>query len=141
MDLADYIVKVAANNLKSDCMDRKCTIKVFMHGDRYLREIYVISMTNHVLLQFRSIEFKLSREDKESFNDTVDFLVNEVEDDILKAFNEDIEYDVYWPNDEMYNKNYMTVGKANDIIFSKRFDLKELKKTLSTYLKNMRFLN
>lgn len=141
MDLANLIVEAASANLKSDCIERKCVIKVFMHGDRYLREIYIVPMNNHIILQFRTLEFKLNRQEKDAFNETVEFLVNEIEDDLLKVFNEDIEYDINWPNDEMYNKNYMTVGRSNEIIFSKRFDMTKMKSTLGTYLKNMRFLN
>lgn len=142
MDLADLIVKASAATFKAECNDKKCLVNVSMHGGRYVRELYVVPMSNHVLIAFRTMEFKLNRQDRDAFNDTVDFLVNEVEDDILKTLREDIEFHGFWPpNDEGYNVNLVTVSKADQIVFSKEFDEKKLTNVLGTYLRNMRLIN
>jgi hypothetical protein len=142
MDLANFIVEASAATFKAECNDKKCRVNVSMHGGRYVRDLSVIPMSNHVLIAFRTIEFKLNRQDRHSFNDTVDFLVNEVEDDILKTLREDVEIHGYWPqNDDEYNVNLVTVGRADQIVFSKEFDEKKLTNVLGTYLRNMRLVN
>jgi hypothetical protein len=114
MDLANLIVEASAATFKAECNDKKCLVNISMHGGRYVRDIYVVPMTNHVLIIFRTMEFKLNRQDRDAFTDTVGFLVNEVEHDMLKTIREDIEFHEYWPqNDDQYNVNQVTIAKKN----------------------------
>jgi hypothetical protein len=145
MDLANNIVdsteRMPSSPVHADQNDKKFLVSVSMHGGRYVRDIWVLPTPHHVVIIFKKFGLKLSRNDSDAFHGTVDFLVDEIEEDILDALHADMESESYWPlDDEKYNKNIMTLSKGSEVVFAKAFDMQNLQAKLGAYLKNMRLV-
>lgn len=141
MDLALLITEAACEQFKKDCLDHTYVLTVSKHGGRYKCDIQVVPMTNHVLLKYKSLEFKLSKHESAEYMDAIEFLMNGIDNDISYALEEDIEFNGYWPaDDEYYHENFIHVKRNEDIHFRKRVADDDVIKVAMTYLKNMRFV-
>lgn len=141
MDLADMIVGAAATQLKKECLSNKCVISICMHN-RYIYVIEVISLTNHIILKYKSLEYKILRQNKDEYNEIVTFLVDEIVDADEIQVNEDIEFNGYWPNnDDAYHENSVTVKRNDEKVFYKPIKEVDLSDVVGKYLKSLRLIN
>lgn len=141
MDLAMMISDAAASQFKTECLSNTCYVKIGMHN-RYSYEIEVIPLTNHVILKYKTMEFKVHRQNKQEYEDAVSFLLEEIEDAVSLSLSDDIEYGGYWPDtDEFYNENFVTVTKNKEQVFNKPFREENFANTVGKYLKSLRLLN
>ena len=142
MDLARLINEVAAERFKNDCINNQCIVHIGMHGGKYERVICVISLDNHVLLRYKTLEYKIMRSDEKTYAATVAFLLEEIENDIISCVHTDIEFDGYYPDrDDYYSDNYVIVKRNNERVFYRAFRENELVQVVGKYLYSLRFMN
>lgn len=141
MDLALMISDAAASKFKTECLSNTCYVKINMHN-RYDYDIEVIPLTNHIILKYKTLEFKIQRANKQEYEESIQFLLDEIEDAVSLSLSNDIEYGGYWPDqDEFYNENSVLVVKNGERVFYKAFFEGDFKGTISKYLKSLRLLN
>lgn len=134
------ITETATSIYKKECQEKKYVITISMHGGKYKRDICFIPLINNIMLTYKLLELKVNRQCSQDFIETIEFLINEIEDDISNNLNDDIEYGGYWPdNDEFYNEHYIVVKRENENIFCKQFKQEHMQKVTCSYLKNLRF--
>lgn len=135
------ISDAAATQFKTECLSNKCFVTIKMHN-RYSYDVEVIPMTSHILLKYKTLEFKIQRQNKQEYEDSIQFLLDEIEDAISLSLSDDMEYGGYWPDaDEFYNENFVIVKKNNEQVFYKPFREEQLKDIIGKYLKSLRLLN
>lgn len=141
MDLANMISDVAASQYKKECLSNKCHVTINMHN-RYSHEIEVIPLTHHIILKYKTLEFKIQRQNKQEYENSIEFLLDELQDAVALSLSDDIEYGGYWPeNDEYYNENDVVVKKNEQRVFYKPFREEHFTETVGKYLKSLRLLN
>jgi hypothetical protein len=116
-------------------MNKQYTISINIHNDKYIREISLTPITNSIILSYRTLEFKISIYDESSYNKCVDFLVNEIKDDIYNEILHNVS------DDEEYDNNVLIVKKNDTVVFTRSFTDKQSSNVISLYLKNMLFVN
>ena len=141
MDLANLIVESAASHLKEECLAKQCKISISMHGNHHIREIYVVPMANHVLIQYKTLEFKVIRQDRKAFNEVVEFLLNEIEEALKAAVTTAVGLGIWESEYDVPDENYVDVSRGGDVVFSKAFEAENFRPVLSNYLKNLRMMN
>ena len=75
MDLAEMISKSAVETFKEECLSNTCDICIKLHR-RYDYIVSITPMAKHILIKYKTLEYKISREDALSYNEIVEFLVN-----------------------------------------------------------------
>lgn len=141
MDLANMIVDASADKLKSECHKNTCKIVIHLHG-RYNYVISITPMTAHVLLNYKTLEYKIARIDKESYNETLDFLLDAIENDCQININDDMEYGDLWPdNEEFWYSNYMQVTRHDARVFYAEFKRENMTAVVKNYMRTLRLLN
>lgn len=143
MDVALMISDVAAAKYKEECKTKECQVFIKMHY-RYEHTIEIVPLTNHIILRYKSIEYKVSKQNKEEFDEVVSFLVEEISDAINYQLENDIVYEGYRPDTlskYLYEQNYVCVQKKEETIFYKRFDSDAMQEVVGKYLKGLRLLN
>ena len=143
MDLARLINEVAAEHFKTDCITNQCLVHIGMHGGKYERVLCVIAMENHVLIRYKTLEYKILRSDAKAYAETVAFLLEEIQNDIILNINNEIEFDGYIPeHDEYYTQNCVLVKRNNEQVFYRRFFLEDqMVDVVGKYLLSLRFMN
>jgi hypothetical protein len=140
MDLAGMIAESAASQYKKECHDKKCLLTISMHG-RYKRDIEIVPMTNHVVLTYNTLSFKLDRHREKEYLETIEFLIQEIEDSISTELNEDIEYNSYWPDhDEFFHEHFIVVKRYEKTSLCKACKQESIRMHAINYLKNLRFI-
>lgn len=141
MDLASYIAEAAVDTFKKECETNTCDVIFKMHN-RYSYTISVVPMAKHIIIRYKTLEYKISREDTLSYDDIVNFLVEAIEDDIEVSLNCDIEWNGYWPDhDEEYHINNIVVKRHGENVFSIDFKRDKFESVLKFHLKCLRNLN
>lgn len=141
MDLAIMISEAAASQLKNDCLTNACRITINFHN-RYSYDVEVIPMTNHIILKYKTLEFKIEKSNKQEYEESVQFLIDEIEDASALDLSNDIEFGGYWPDsDEYYNENSVLVLKNGQRVFYKPFREEQFSETVGKYLKSLRLIN
>lgn len=57
-------------------------------------------MSNHILIKYKTIEYKVARNDSISYENIVNFLIEAIDVDADTSLNLDIEYTGYWPDQD-----------------------------------------
>lgn len=141
MDLARMIADASYTLYKKECEKNMCSLKINMHC-KYSYELNFIPLTRHILIKYKTIEYKINRSDKESYESIVDFLIKAIKEDAAQSVNNDIELESYWPeSDEYYDVNSIKVLKDDTQVFYKNFSEENMEKDIKCYMNFMRFLN
>jgi hypothetical protein len=142
MDLAQLITDASVDAYRKECNESQCIVHIVMHGDRYEREVIVIPMAKHVLIRYKAIEYKINRQDVQGYNEIISFLLKEIEAEIQKCVNIDIEFDGYSPHmHNEYTHNYVIVERKNENVFGRIFKENQLIEVVGKYMQSLRFLN
>lgn len=138
MDLARMIVDVSAEVYKKECKDSICSVDVCFNN-RYKYSLSVIPMASHVLIEYKTIRFKVERSDKKEYDELISFLAKEIKIDRFDSLNSEIEFDGYWPdNDENFGCNSIKVSRAGEKVFFQEFEEDHFEKVLKPYLSSLR---
>lgn len=141
MDLANMISDAAASQFKKECLSNTCYVTISMHN-RYSYDVQVIPLTNHIILKYKTLEFKIQRQNKQEYEDSIKFLLDEIEDDVALRLSNDIEYDGNWPHhDEHHGEHYVVVKKNEQQVFYKPFGEEDFAQTVGKYLQSLRLMN
>lgn len=140
MDLAQFIVDASAQTFKDDCIANQLEI-VFLFHDKYKHLLYIIPMAAHVIIKFRTVEYKVQRNDKTTFDELIHFLLDVIGSSVAHRVNFDMEHEGYWPNDhENFGTLQITVSKKNDTVFDLSPRLEGWRQVAFDYLKHMRLI-
>jgi hypothetical protein len=138
MDLANIIVDSAANAFKEECESKICDISLTLRG-RYKYLIQIVPMNKHVLIKYKTLEYKVAKDNKEDYNSIISFLFSAINDDISMKLNDDIEYEGYWPgDDEYYHINSLEMKRINNRIFYIQFKYERFEEVFNMYLATLR---
>lgn len=141
MDLANMIADVSVEMFKEKCDKNICVISLNLHN-RYKYEITVTPMANHVLLKYKTLEYKVPRIDKNAYEDTIDFLVHALDDDCCVSMNQDIEFNSYWPeNDEDHYYCSIRMIRHGEQVFHSEFKRENMQKEVKRYMRTLRLIN
>jgi len=141
MDLAVLISEAASQAYKKDCTEKTCDVDILFHG-RYKYKISITPMSKHILIKYKTIEYKVARDDKATFEEVVSFISDIIDNDANTTLNEDIEYNGYWPDDdENYDINTITLKSQNADVFSRSFMRDKFDVIIKNSLKCMLCLN
>lgn len=135
------IADASAEAFKKECTNNTCVIDINMHC-RYKYQVTVTPMANHVLIKYKTMEYKIARSDKDAYYETVDFLVDAIDTDCDVSLNYDIEYDSYWPdNNEEHCINNLKVTRHGEQVFWREFKREDMQAQIKQYMRSLRFLN
>lgn len=139
MDLARMILDVSKEQYQKECVEEACDIDICLN-DRYKYSIKIVPLKSQLLICYKTIKFKIDRADKASYEELIEFLIQEIKDNRDHTLGSDIEYDGYWPDhDENFSHNTIEVSKKDNRVFWQEFiDEEHLNKHLSKYLKSLR---
>jgi len=131
MDIASCIVDSSINT---------CEITILLHN-RYKYVISIEPTKKYILLQFKTLEYKVKREDKDTYEDILDYLLQSIDDDAKTILNWDIEWINYLPdNDINSHKNTLELKRFDESIFKIQFKRDELKPICKMHLKYLRLI-
>lgn len=140
MDLALTITESAAEIFRKECLTNTCYVNIIIHN-RYKYNIIFVPMAKHIIIKYKTLEYKISREDNLSYKNIIDFLIEAIDDDADTSLQLDIEYD-YWPDhDENFYINSLIIKRHNNNIFNLNFKRDKFKDVMQLYLKCMINLN
>ncbi len=140
MDLATLIVDSATETFKQECISNISNVTITVHN-RYKYVISIIPMSKHVIIKYKTLEYKVSKDDKSSYNEIIDYLLNAIDDDVYTSLNWEIEWADYWPDhDEDYCKNSLKIERKEEMVFGVEFKRDKLKSVSKMHLKCMRLL-
>lgn len=109
MDLANLIVDSASETFKNECISNLVNVTITFHN-RYKYVISIVPMSKHVILKYKTLEYKILRDDKSSYEEVIDYLLNAIDYDADESLNWEIEWGGYWPDhDEDYCKNNLKI--------------------------------
>ncbi len=95
-----------------------------------------------MLLKYKSLEFKVPRDNKSAWDEIIGYIIESVGDDAEGELNNDIEFEGYWPgHDEDFNRCFLSVHRHEEKVFTFDFTADKLSVLLKQHLKPMRFLN
>lgn len=136
------IAEASATAFKKECDENTCTVYFTMHG-RYDYQLLVTPMTSHILIKYKTMEYKILRHDKEAYESTVAFLSEVISSEVDVYLNDDIEYNGYCPDhDENFNVNILKVARHGKQVFCiPAFKKEDMAETLKFYMKSLRYLN
>ena len=138
MDLATDIVDTAALAFKEECEEKKCEIVITLRG-RYTYIIYITPMNKHVLIKYKTLEYKIAKDNKEDYDTTVDFLQLAIIDDVEMSIKDEIEYSNYCPDhDDEFKTNILSIKRRDTKLFYMHFNFECFGDILKTYLKTLR---
>jgi len=141
MDLALTIVEASTETFKKECLTNTCNVDITIH-DRYNYNIIIIPMEKHILIKYKTLEYRVARDDKKSYDDILNFLIEAIDDDIYTSLNLDIEYHGYWPDhDENFYINSIIIKRHDEKVFNFNFKRDKLKEVMQLYLGCMINLN
>jgi len=127
MDLAHFIVDAA------DVIN----IEINMHY-KYKYEIHITPNSQSVLIEYNTMKYKISRSDRVTYKELITFIINDIEDLSSDCIDKEIDYGGYDPElDEQYNMNYVNVKKKDKVIYSKKFEIDNITKTVWRYLEHL----
>ncbi len=134
------IVDASTETYKKESLKKASTIKVCMYN-RHTYELTVIPMAKHVLIQYKTLEFKIGRDDKDGYESIVQFLVNAIYSDLELSIRDNILYGEGFIYNDDFDESYLEVTRTGVSVFTTIITQKTMKEQLKTYLMPMRFLN
>lgn len=141
MDLAEMIADISVGKFKEECDKNVCVVNINLHN-RYRYEITVTPMATHVLIKYMTLSYKIPRTDKDAYLDTIDFLVEALDEECYSAMNEDIEFNGYWPeSDEEHYFCSLRVKRHDKQVFYSEFKRDNMQKEVKRYMRTLRLLN
>ncbi len=141
MDLANMIADASVQIYKKECIENACIIKINMH-DKYKYEIQVIPLASHVIIKYKTLEYKIAKADKDGYESIIQFLLEAIHEDVDMSVSVDIEHGGYWPDhDENYDQNFLRITKSSTSVFFTQFKQENMEKDVARYMKFLRFLN
>lgn len=141
MDIAEMIADASVKTFKNECSSNTCNVEINMHC-RYKYIISIIPMATHILIRYKSLEYKIARADKDAYESTIDFLVDAISDDAGNSLSDEIEFGNYWPDhDEDFSTNTIRVVRHETQVFWNQFKEENMDKAVKRYLMTLRFLN
>ncbi|KIY93267.1 hypothetical protein MNEG_14695 [Monoraphidium neglectum] len=82
-----------------ECDKNLCTVSINLH-DTYKYVITVMPMASHVVLSYKTLQYKVPPADDKAYGDLIDFLTKAIDGECCQALDEDIERGEYWPDRE-----------------------------------------
>ena len=96
-------------------------------------------MNKHVMIKYKTLEYKIARDNKDDYNSTLQFLFNAITDDLDMILNDDIEFAGYWPeHDDEFSINRLEVKRMNTRIFNIPFESSKFEEVFRMYLSTLR---
>lgn len=141
MDLANMIADVSVEKFKEECDKNVCTVSINLHN-RYKYTVTVTPMASNVVLSYKTLQYKVPRSDKDAYADTIDFLVDAIDDNCSNVMNEDIEFNGYWPesDDEHYYCS-LSMTRHGEHVFYSEFRRENMQKEVKRYMRTLRLMN
>ena len=141
MDLASMIAEASVEAFKTECIRNTCSIRINLHS-RYNYDVSITPMNSHILVRYKTLEYKIPRADKDSYNEVVDFLSEAIDSDCDNTVNSDIEFNGLWPdNEEFWDQNTIRVHRNDEQVFEMVFNREKLVPVLKNYMQTLRMLN
>lgn len=97
MDLAHMIAESAAENFKKECESNVCEVKINAHC-RYNYSIFITPMANHILVKYKTMEYKVPKDNAGAYENVVSFLAEAISDEVAMTMDHEIEFKGYWPH-------------------------------------------
>ena len=139
MDIARTITDLAADLYKSDCHNHSCKIEVSMIIGRYQTEIDFISLSQSVIIRYKTMEYKVSRSSSADFELVCKFILDQIAHELSATLSgEDVDNDFEHPE-----YNIISLKKNNDKqpIFEKNILFRNFKENVLEYMIPLRFMN
>ena len=139
MDLATIIIDSAVNSFKDECESKTCDVNFMLRGGRYNYTIKIIPMNKHVMIKYKTLEYKVARENKDDYDSILKFLYGAIADDVNMILSDDIEFTGYWPEDDVeFSINRLEVKRLNTCVFNIQFECSRFEEVFRMYLSTLR---
>lgn len=132
MDLATAIVDKAADTFRDECQEKKCVINITLRG-RYAYIITIIPMNKHVVIKYKTLEYKIAKENKKDYDNILEFLYLAIKDDAELSLGDDDD-----DNEETFNINILSMKRQDTKLFYAEFKFENFGVIFKTYLETLR---
>lgn len=152
MDLAQAVVSAAAQQFKKECMAGVCKFKITIdpkrESDRDLVDfdspcpITATPMSQHVLLQYKGMAWKLPRNDSSAWQQTIDFIYRAVTNSSeVLAIDYCSEAGIWVFADTLGAVVTATVAVGDEVVFSCRpYGWESLREQFSAFVMGMQYM-
>ncbi|KIY94608.1 hypothetical protein MNEG_13355 [Monoraphidium neglectum] len=140
-NLANMIADASVEKFKEECDKNVCTVSINLHN-RHEYDITVMPMAIHVVLSYKTLQYKVPRADKETYTDTIDFLAEAIDNACRGNLHADVEFDRYRPDsEESHYYCCLRVHRHGAQVFYREFERDDMQRELKRYMRTLRLLN
>ena len=129
------VYDVASQSYENDCKAHACNIEISVLMGELTAEIEFVSLSRSVLIRYKDMEYKVSRNSSDDFEYICMFILNQLTYDIFNVVVSDVRED----DDEAYN--YVCLKKNNGIVFKKHMMVSNFTETVLEFMMPLRFMN